>query len=145
MTSYLSLLELKRDQTILFYSRLGNVMPDVHLVEASLQQKFKITSSRRPAEENKRWLAVRIRIKLATFCPKPPEDPSLKTLRGQNQGGDRIWYPSHYHILSPPPFKSHLPGLEVKAVFARQLDILELDTIYLHRAEWFPRNPICTF
>ena len=91
-------------------------------------------------------MAVRIRIKPSTFCTKLPEDPRLKTFRGQNrEGGPDLISIALPHFILPPPFKSHLPGLEVKAVFARQLDILELHTIYLHRVKWFPRNPICTF
>ena len=80
----------------------------------------------------------------ALFAQTPLRTEPKNIVWGQNQEKDRIWYPSHYHILSPTPFKSHLPDLEVKAVFARQLDIPELHT-YLHRVEWFPRNPIRTF
>ena len=67
---------------------------------------FKITS--RPAAKNKRWLAVRIRIKLRPlFARNPRPLPSHKKHWGAKPRGDRIWYPSHYHILSSP-FKSHL-------------------------------------
>ena len=33
--------------------------------------------------------------------------PRTKNIEGAKPRGDRIWYPSHYHILSSP-FKSHL-------------------------------------
>ena len=79
----------------------------------------------------------------ALFAQTPLRTKPKNIVWGQNQEKDRIWYPSHYHILSPP-FKSHLPGLEVKAVFARQFDTLELH-IYLHRVEWFQEIPSAPF
>ena len=77
----------------------------------------------------------------ALFAQTPLRTKPKNIVWGQNQEKDRIWYPSHYHILSPP-FKSHLPGLEVKAVFA----IWYPGVAYISASGGVvSRNPICTF
>ena len=88
--------------------RVGNVIPDVHLVEASLQQILKSPAALRRRTKGG-WQAVS-GLNPWHFLPKSPSDPSLKTLRGQNQGGTGFDIHRITTFYPPTPFKSHLPG-----------------------------------
>ena len=62
--------------------------------------------------------------------------PRTKNIEGARPRGDRIWYPSHYHILSSP-FKSHLlESLKWKHFFVR--------TSHGNRICWSCIYRICT-